>query len=93
MKGVYNCKPSLPRQSVTWDVNLVVIYLKSLYPHRNVSLEQLSYNLIALLALTTGQRIQTLYFVDLKNVMLSPNLIKIRIGYLLKQTKVGHHRT
>ena len=25
--------------------------------------------------------------------MLSPNLIKIRIGYLLKQTKVGHHLT
>ena len=66
MKGVYNCKPTLPRQSATWDVNLVLRYLKSLYPHENLSLKQLSYKLIVLLALTTGQRIQTLYFVDLK---------------------------
>ena len=68
-------------------------YLKSLYPHGNLSLKQLSYKLIVLLALTTGKRIQTLYFVDLKNVVLSPKFIKIRIGDLLKQTKVGHHLT
>ena len=93
MKGVYNCKPTLPRQSATWDVSLVLRYLKSLYPHGNLSLKQLSYKLIVLLALTTGQRIQTLHSVDLKNVVLSPNFIKIRIGELLKQTKVGQHLT
>ena len=93
MKGVYNCKPTLPRQSATWDVNLVIRYLKSLYPQGNLSLKQLSYKLIVLLALTTGERIQTLYFVDLKIVMLSPDFIKIRIGDLLKQTKVGYHLT
>ena len=93
MNGVYNCKPTLPRQSATWDVNLVLRYLKSLYPHENLSLKQLSYKLIVLLALATGQRIQTLYFVDLKNGMLSPKFIKIRIGDLLKQTKVGQDLT
>ena len=30
MKGVYNYKPTLPRQSATWDVSLVLRYLKSL---------------------------------------------------------------
>ena len=54
-------------QSSTWNVNFVLRYLKSLYPHGNLSLKHLTCKLIVLLlALKTEQRIQTLYLVDLK---------------------------
>ena len=56
--------------------NLVLRYLKFLYPHGNLFLKQHSYKLILLLALTTGQRIQTLYFIDLKMLCCLQILLK-----------------
>ena len=59
-KGVHNCKPTLPRQSATWELSLVLRYFKFLYPLKNVFLKQLPYKLNVSLALTTRQRVQTL---------------------------------
>ena len=91
MKGVFNRKPCLPRLSSTWAVSDVLKYLKTLSPVEDLSLKLLSYKLVVLLALTTGQRIQTIHSVDLRNVVISDDSIKIRFGDLLKQTRVGNH--
>ncbi len=32
MKGVYNLRPSLPQYSNTWDVGIVLGYMKGLSP-------------------------------------------------------------
>ena len=91
MKGIFNRKPCLPRLSSTWAVSDVLKYLKTLSPVEDLSLKLLSYKLVVLLALTTGQRIQTIHSVDLRNVVVSDDSIKIRFGDLLKQTRVGNH--
>jgi hypothetical protein len=36
MKGVYTLRPALPRYNVTWDVNVVLKYLKGLSPLESV---------------------------------------------------------
>jgi len=91
MKGIFNERPTLPRYNVTWDVSTVLHYLASLYPLNNISLKFLGYKLLMLLALTTGQRVQTLYLLDIRNIVYTENYIKLRIGDLLKQSKAGKH--
>ena len=44
-----------------------------------------------LLALTTGQRLQKFHAMDIRNIVFSKDSIKIQIGNLLKQSRVGNH--
>jgi hypothetical protein len=91
MKGISNKRPSLPRYNCTWDVKAVLSYLQSLFPLEDLSLRLLSYKLLMLLALCTGQRMQTLHCITLDNIEISSTAIKIRIQDLLKQTRHGNH--
>ena len=91
MKGVFHKNPSLPRNLFTWDVSRVLVYLRSLWPPSTLSLKLLSYKLVMLLALTTGQRIQTLHLIDIRNIEYSQEYMKISFGDLLKQTRSGSH--
>ena len=91
MKGVFNLRPALPRNEVTWDTNVVLHYLRSLSPVKNLDLKQLTYKLAMLLTLLTGQRCQTVHAVNIHDMTLTDNHIKIRIKTLLKQSRPGHH--
>ena len=91
MKGIANSRPSLPRYNCTWDVKKVLEYLETLYPLDQLSLKMVSYKLITLLALCTGQRMQTLHAIQLKNMDITQSYLKIRIGQLLKQSRPGKH--
>lgn len=90
MKGIFNKKPSLPRYNVTWPVSTVLSYLESV-DNYSCSLRDISKKLVTLLALTTGQRVQTLCAIDIRNLELSSDYLKVRIGDLLKQSKPGNH--
>ena len=90
MKGIFNKKPSLPKYNVTWPVNTVINFIQSL-DNNSCSLRDISKKLVTLLALTTGQRIQTLSLMDLRNMDIDSKYVKIRIGDLLKQSKPGNH--
>jgi hypothetical protein len=61
MKGIYTLRPALPRYNVTWDVNVVLKYLKGLSPLESLSLLQISQKLLMLLLLLSGQRGQTIH--------------------------------
>jgi site-specific recombinase XerD len=92
LKGVFNEKPALPRYNCTWDVNIVLSYISSLDDHEDCAsnkLKFLSFKLIMLLALTTGQRLQTLFYIDIRNIDICEQYVKIRCGDLLKTSKVG----
>ncbi|XP_067659799.1 uncharacterized protein [Haliotis asinina] len=89
MKGVYNLRPALPRNKVTWDVSIVIGFLKSFEPE---SLQQLSMKLATLLLLLTGQRTQALHMIDQRNVEITDNCVNIRFGDLLKQSRPGYHQ-
>jgi hypothetical protein len=56
MKGYYNINPSRARYSNTWDVNMVLDFLCTLYPLEDLSLKDLTLKLIALVALATAAR-------------------------------------
>ena len=53
MKGVFEKRP---KYSSTWDVDIVLQYLELYYPHDELTLKELSYKLVILLALLSGQQ-------------------------------------
>merc|ERR1712002_235599 len=90
MKGVFASRPALPRYQVTWDVSLVLNYLKGLHPPSSLSLKDLSLKLITLFALLAGQRHQTLNSLDVINMSFTEDSVKFRIAEVLKQTRPGY---
>lgn len=91
LKGVFLEKPTLPRYSVTWDPAILLSYLKTLSPVKELTLKMLTYKTVALLGLLSAQRCQTLYFLDIRNVVINSSTVKFSIGDKLKQTKPGKH--
>lgn len=68
MKGVSNLNPSEPRYTSTWDPDIVLMYLKTLGPNENMSIKMLTLKLATLIALATGQRIQTISVIRITNI-------------------------
>ncbi|XP_046570164.1 uncharacterized protein LOC124278507 [Haliotis rubra] len=88
MKGIFNLRPSFPRYNVTWNVSVVLQYLKA---QSDSDLKELTTKLAMLLLLLSG-RLQSLHLIDCRNVDIVDNSIRIRFGDLLKQTRPGHHQ-
>ena len=86
MKGVFESRPPSSRYSYIWDVNLVLSYLKNLYPLEDISLKCLTHKLCMLLALTSMQRVQTLQAIEISSIINLKNEIIIPISKLLKQS-------
>ena len=59
LKGVFQKKPTLPRYSVTWDPAILLSYLKTLSPVKELTLKMLTHKTVALLGLLSAQRCQT----------------------------------
>lgn len=91
LRGVFLERPALPKYKVTWDVTLVLNFLKRMAPSRGLSLLQHGQKLAMLLALLTGQRGQYLYLLDIRNIEFSNEQVKLRMGDLLKTSKPGNH--
>ena len=62
-----NMRKPTPKYSNFWSVDIVLDYLSSLWPLDQLTLKQLTVELIILIALTTGQRCQTLTFLDVSH--------------------------
>lgn len=90
MRGVFILRPSLPKYGKIWSVSDVLKYLQTL-KRNDISLKELSFKLVMLLALLTGQRLQSLHLLDIRNIELTRDSVTIRIGDLLKQTRPGFH--
>lgn len=84
LKGVFRSRPSFPRYQTTWDPNIVLDYITSFFPNEELSLPQITKKTAVLLALSTGQRIQTLSLVRLSNVRVSDSSIDIVINDVIK---------
>lgn len=83
MKGVGRLRPVHAKYNVTWDVEAVFQLFRK-WPC-DLSLELLSYKTVGLLSLVTGQRVQTLSSILLKDIFIDSN-IKIRLRAMLKCT-------
>lgn len=87
IKGIYNRRPSYPKYETTWDPSNVLQFLEGLGNNKTIPLEKLSKKLVALLALTTGHRIQTLSKISLENIKITDNCIWIKIPDRLKTSR------
>ena len=51
VKGIFEKRLALPKYSSTWDVDIVLQYLELHYQHDELTLKELSYRLVMLLAI------------------------------------------
>ena len=65
MKGVFKIKPPKPRYRSTWNVKTALSFLDSLEPLEELTLKQLCYKTVLLLALTSAARAHDLPALDL----------------------------
>lgn len=90
LKGIANSRPPKAKYQQTWDTNLVLTFCKSLGDNSQLSMIDISLKLIALLALTTGQRVQTLAAIRVSNIKrLNDGSCEIGIFDKLKTSKPG----
>ena len=92
MKGIFNKRPSLPKNNITWDPEIVLNYLKTLSPAAKLNLINLSIKTVALILILTGQRGQSLHLLDIRNVTVSSGYIKFKFGDILKTSRPGYQQ-
>ena len=91
IKGVYELKPSFPKYTSTWDVDVVLAYLENLMPVEHLTIKEVSYKLVTLIAILSGQRCQTIHCLNIRDMTLTENKCVFKINSLLKQSKRGRH--
>ena len=76
----------MPKTNVTWDRVIALHYLKTLSPVRQLSSKPLTLMCVTLsrLGLLTGQRGQSLQFIDIRKSTVLNSAVKISYGDFLK---------
>jgi hypothetical protein len=87
LRGVYNIRPVKPRYSEIWDVNYVLVYLRTLSPVKELSLKDLTLKLVMLMGLTNATRVQTLHLLSVKNLKKLKFQFVVSVEGLLKQSR------
>jgi len=92
MKGVFNSIPPTPKFQEVWPVELVIDYLEQLMPLEVLKLKDLTIKLVMLIALVTGQRCQTLSYLDISESHMKQfhNYYSFSLSGLIKQDKPGN---
>ena len=92
MKGIFNKRPSFPKNNTIWDPEIVLNYIKTLSPVGKLSLLDLSIKTVALMLILTGQRGQSLHLLDIRNVKVSSGKITFKFGDILKTSRPGYQQ-
>ncbi|CAG9137755.1 unnamed protein product [Plutella xylostella] len=87
-RGIFKLRPTFPKYNVTWNPNIVLDYLSGLC-NETINLELLTKKTVMLLALASGQRIQTLSLVKTHNIKVYSDKIIIIIDDLVKTSGIG----
>ena len=93
MKGAFNKNPPKPKYKCIWDVSIVLNFLKAMGDNASLSLRQISFKLTMLIALTTGQRVQTIASLSLQSLFFNTAGISIVLEGLLKTTTPQNRNT
>ena len=73
LKGIFNKLKPLPKFHNIWSVDVVLVYLGSLWPLTQINPKALTLKLVMLIVLTTGQRCQTLTCMDISENYMTMN--------------------
>ncbi|KYN12395.1 hypothetical protein ALC57_15443 [Trachymyrmex cornetzi] len=89
-KGMSIIKPQRPRYEYIWDPAPVICKLATLFPYESLSLEVITRKLVLLLALGSGQRVQTLAAIKISQIFReNENKVIIKIPDRLKTSAPG----
>jgi len=89
LKGIYKLRPSCPKYRFMWNPDPVINFLSSLEPIDSLSLQDLTYKTIGLLAFATAHRCQTLGSIKITDIFISSEQIKILISSPIKTSRPG----
>ena len=73
LKGIFNKLKPVPKFHNIWSVDVVLEYLGSLWPLTQINRKALTLKLVMLIVLTTGQRCQTLTYMDISENYMTMN--------------------
>ena len=90
MRGCYKSRVPLPRHSGTWDVEVVLKFLDNFEPIEEVTFKELTLKAVALVALASGSRCQTIHLMDLDFMTMNDDSIQFWFDVPLKTSKPGH---
>ena len=90
MKGIFEKRPSLPRYTSTWDMDILLNHVKD-FNLSEMTLKHLTIKLATLLAICTGQRLQTLQSLTVSNIHFQQDSFTCVIKSVLKTTRPGKH--
>lgn len=91
MRGVFIDRPNIPQYAETWDVSIVLSFIRSMGDNEVLSLFNLASKLVMLLALVTRQRAQTLSYFDLDNMHVYEGRVVFCVRILAKQSRPSYH--
>lgn len=91
LKGIFNSRPPQPRYSFTWDVSVVVQYIRGLGLNTSLSLKLLTQKLAMLLALTSTERSSELAAHDPRFRSFYPEGVVFNLPCLIKSIRTGKH--
>lgn len=89
-KGVFNCRPSLPRHVSTWDPQIVLDYF-SIKDCDDIPF--LAKKSVILLALASCMRVSTIQSLKCSDILFSDKKLTIQISELQKQSRPGFHQS
>ena len=89
----YRKRPRRPKYFVSWPVEKVLTYLKSLFPISSLSLKELTLKTVALIALSCSDRGQTLHLLNVENAHVSKDGITFVINERLKKFSESQRKT
>lgn len=84
LKGVFRSRPSFPKYQTTWDPNILLDHVAKFFPNEDLDLSKITKKLAVLLALSTGQRVQTLSLIRLSNIRVGDCSIEVVINDIVK---------
>ena len=90
MKGVFKNKPPKPKYCSTWKVGTALSFLGTLEPLQKLTLRQLSYKTILLLALTSAARAHELSALDLACSLRKEGSWEFSLPTHVKTSRPGH---
>ena len=92
MQGIFNSRPPKPKYRSVWNVDTVVVHTQSMEPSDKLSLKDLSWKLVTLMALTNADRASDLHALDLRYRSFSPEGVTFEILGLTKTRRSGPPR-
>ena len=90
LRGVFTKKLPQPRYAFTWNVQVVLDFAKNRWQNSNsISVRDLTFNLLILLALTSISRACTIHCLDILFMARHAHFVQLMFGRLHKSWKSG----